>query len=137
MNARYQYREAFALVEAIFEGARINYCPFSFVGNDAAIARGWAQGFPKKLGSIYQTLWSLSGHSGLWPAERPVDLWVHGLIKLFSTFSFLKVRDPFERSDEPILITVLEIAVAILFRSPYDKSSHGYCLLTAAGNKEP
>jgi hypothetical protein len=24
-------------------------------------------------------IWSLSGHSGLWPAERPVDLWVHGL----------------------------------------------------------
>ena len=20
-------------------------------------------------------------HSGLWPAERPVDLWVHGLVK--------------------------------------------------------
>ena len=26
-------------------------------------------------------IWSLSGHSGLWPAERPVDLWVHGLVK--------------------------------------------------------
>jgi hypothetical protein len=25
-------------------------------------------------------IWSLSGHSGLWPAERPVDLWVHGLV---------------------------------------------------------
>jgi fido (protein-threonine AMPylation protein) len=24
-------------------------------------------------------VWSLSGHSGLWQAERPVDLWVHGL----------------------------------------------------------
>jgi acetoacetate decarboxylase len=53
--ARYQYREAFVLVEAVFEGAPINYCPFIFVDNDAAIARGWAQGFPKKLGSIYQT----------------------------------------------------------------------------------
>src|ERR1700730_6201098 len=53
--ARYQYREAFALVEAIFDGTPINYCPFIFVDNDAAIARGWAQGFPKKYGSIYQT----------------------------------------------------------------------------------
>jgi acetoacetate decarboxylase len=53
--ARYQYREAFVLVEALFEGARINYCPYIFVDNDAAIARGWAQGFPKKYGSIYQT----------------------------------------------------------------------------------
>jgi acetoacetate decarboxylase len=53
--ARYQYREAFVLVEALFEGTPINYCPFIFVDNDAAIARGWAQGFPKKLGSVYQT----------------------------------------------------------------------------------
>jgi acetoacetate decarboxylase len=53
--ARYQYREAFVLVEALFEGKPINYCPFIFVDNDAALARGWAQGFPKKLGSIFQT----------------------------------------------------------------------------------
>ena len=53
--ARYQYREAFVLVEAVFERTPINYCPYIFVDNDAAIARGWAQGFPKKLGSIYQT----------------------------------------------------------------------------------
>jgi acetoacetate decarboxylase len=53
--ARYQYREAFVLVEAIFEGTPVNYCPYIFVDNDAAIARGWAQGFPKKHGSIYQT----------------------------------------------------------------------------------
>jgi hypothetical protein len=53
--ARYQYREAFVLVEANFEGMPINYCPFIFVDNDAAISRGWAQGFPKKRGSIYQT----------------------------------------------------------------------------------
>jgi acetoacetate decarboxylase len=53
--ARYQYREAFVLVEAVFDGMPVNYCPYIFVDNDAAIARGWAQGFPKKLGSIYQT----------------------------------------------------------------------------------
>lgn len=53
--ARYQYREAFVLIEATFEGRPINYCPFIFVDNDSAMARGWAQGFPKKLGSIYQT----------------------------------------------------------------------------------
>jgi hypothetical protein len=53
--ARYQYREAFVLIEAIFDGMPINYCPFIFVDNDAAMARGWSQGFPKKLGSIYQT----------------------------------------------------------------------------------
>jgi len=53
--ARYQYREAFLLVEALFEGTRINYCPYIFVDNDAAVARGWAQGFPKKHGSVFQT----------------------------------------------------------------------------------
>jgi acetoacetate decarboxylase len=53
--ARYQYREAFALVEAVFDGTPVNYCPFIFVDNDAAIARGWSQGYPKKLGSVYQT----------------------------------------------------------------------------------
>jgi acetoacetate decarboxylase len=53
--ARYQYREAFALVEAVFDGKPVNYCPFIFVDNDAALARGWSQGYPKKLGSIYQT----------------------------------------------------------------------------------
>ena len=53
--ARYQYREAFVLVEAIFDGVPVNYCPYIFVDNDAAIARGWAQGFPKKLASVYQT----------------------------------------------------------------------------------
>ncbi|MFL9909202.1 acetoacetate decarboxylase family protein [Paraburkholderia sp. RL17-337-BIB-A] len=53
--ARYQYREAFVLVEAVFEGMPVNYCPYIFVDNDAAIARGWAQGFPKKLASVYQT----------------------------------------------------------------------------------
>jgi len=35
--ARYQYREAFVLVEAIFEGKPINYCPYIFVDNDAAL----------------------------------------------------------------------------------------------------
>jgi acetoacetate decarboxylase len=66
--ARYQYREAFALIEAIFDGAPINYCPYIFVDNDAAIARGWTQGFPKKLGSIYQTR-SFSASS---PAAAPL-----------------------------------------------------------------
>ena len=66
--ARYQYREAFVLVEATFEGAPVNYCPYIFVDNDAAIARGWAQGYPKKLGSVYQTR-SFSAPS---PAAAPL-----------------------------------------------------------------
>lgn len=53
--ARYQYREAFVLVEALLDGKPVNYCPYIFVDNDAAFARGWTQGYPKKLGSIFQT----------------------------------------------------------------------------------
>jgi acetoacetate decarboxylase len=66
--ARYQYGEAFALVEATFEGTPVNYCPFIFVDNDAALARGWSQGFPKKLASVYQTR-SFSAPS---PAAAPL-----------------------------------------------------------------
>lgn len=53
--ARYQYREAFILIDAVFEGMKVSYCPYIFVDNDAAIARGWIQGFPKRLGSVFQT----------------------------------------------------------------------------------
>ncbi|UZK66316.1 acetoacetate decarboxylase family protein [Sphingomonas sp. M1-B02] len=53
--ARYQYREAFVLIDAIYEGMRVAYCPYIFVDNDAALARGWIQGFPKRLGSVFQT----------------------------------------------------------------------------------
>jgi len=53
--ARYQYREAFVLVEAMWGTTPVTYCPYIFVDNDAAMARGWIQGFPKRLGSIFQT----------------------------------------------------------------------------------
>jgi acetoacetate decarboxylase len=66
--ARYQYREAFVLLEAVFDGTQVNYCPFIFVDNDAAMARGWAQGFPKKLASVFQTR-SFSAPS---PAAAPL-----------------------------------------------------------------
>src|ERR1700679_76169 len=48
--ARYQYREFFLLVDAMFEGKPVTYCPYIFVDNDAAIARGWTQGYPKRFG---------------------------------------------------------------------------------------
>lgn len=53
--ARYQYREFFILVDALYEGRPVAYCPYIFVDNDSAIARGWAQGFPKRRGEIFQT----------------------------------------------------------------------------------
>jgi acetoacetate decarboxylase len=53
--ARYQYREAFVLVDAMYRDTPVMWCPYIYVDNDAALARGWTQGFPKKMGSIFQT----------------------------------------------------------------------------------
>jgi hypothetical protein len=53
--ARYQYREAFILVDAMYRDVPVMWCPYIYVDNDAALARGWTQGFPKKMGSIFQT----------------------------------------------------------------------------------
>jgi len=53
--ARYQDREFFILVDALYEGKPVSYCPYIFVDNDAALARGWTQGYPKRLGQVFQT----------------------------------------------------------------------------------
>jgi hypothetical protein len=66
--ARYQYREACVLLEARLGGRPVNYCPYIFVDNDSAIARGWIQGYPKKLGSIFQT----RSFAALGPAAAPL-----------------------------------------------------------------
>src|SRR5260370_1003224 len=66
--ARYQYREALILVDALYRDVPVMWCPYIFVDNDAALARGWTQGFPKKMGSIFQTRsFAASG-----PAAAPV-----------------------------------------------------------------
>jgi hypothetical protein len=52
-----QYKEFFVLIEAESElvaGAAL-YCPFIYVDQDISMARGWLQGWPKKLGSIWMT----------------------------------------------------------------------------------
>src|SRR6202789_2719446 len=41
---RYQYREFFILLDALYDGKPVSYCPYIFVDNDAALARGWTQG---------------------------------------------------------------------------------------------
>ncbi|AXF02308.1 acetoacetate decarboxylase family protein [Paraburkholderia hospita] len=53
--ARYQYREFFLLVDALYEGQPVAYCPYIFVDNDSAMMRGLIQGFPKRLGAVHQT----------------------------------------------------------------------------------
>jgi acetoacetate decarboxylase len=66
--ARYQYREAFVLLDAMYRDTPVMWCPYIYVDNDAALARGWTQGFPKKLGSVFQTR-SFAAAS---PAAAPV-----------------------------------------------------------------
>jgi acetoacetate decarboxylase len=53
--ARSQYREFFIVVNAMLDGAPVTTCPYIWVDRDFALARGWIQGFPKKLGSIWMT----------------------------------------------------------------------------------
>src|SRR6202051_2453337 len=66
--ARYQYREAFILVDAMYRDLAVMWCPYIYVDNDAALACGWTRGFPKKMGSIFQTRsFATSG-----PAAAPV-----------------------------------------------------------------
>src|ERR1700733_10298762 len=63
--ARYQYREFFLLVDAFFEATPVSYCPYIFVDNDAALARGWTQGYPKRLGQVFQTrYYAATGKAG-------------------------------------------------------------------------
>jgi hypothetical protein len=52
---RSQYREFFVVVNAVLGGEPVTTCPYIWVDRDFALARGWVQGFPKKLGSIHMT----------------------------------------------------------------------------------
>jgi acetoacetate decarboxylase len=63
--ARYQYREFFILLDALYDGKPVSYCPYIFVDNDAALARGWTQGYPKRLGQVFQTrYYAATGKAG-------------------------------------------------------------------------
>jgi hypothetical protein len=53
--SRSQYKEFFIVVNALLDGEEVTTCPYIWVDRDFALARGWVQGFPKKLGSIWIT----------------------------------------------------------------------------------
>jgi hypothetical protein len=53
--ARYQSREFMLLLDATWQGSPIAWCPYVYADNDAAIMRGWSQGYPKKHGVVHQT----------------------------------------------------------------------------------
>ncbi|MFH0811751.1 MAG: acetoacetate decarboxylase family protein [Pseudomonadota bacterium] len=52
---RSQYRETIILVSASYNGATCAYCPFIWVDQDVALMRGFAQGWPKQIGSTWIT----------------------------------------------------------------------------------
>jgi acetoacetate decarboxylase len=52
---RSQYREFFIVISATLDGELVTTCPYIWVDKPFALMRGWIQGFPKKLGSIWMT----------------------------------------------------------------------------------
>src|SRR5712672_4563469 len=47
--ARYQSRGFSVLLDAMWKGSRIAWCPYCYADNDAALMRGWIQGYPIKF----------------------------------------------------------------------------------------
>ena len=60
---RSQYKEAFVVVRCAYQGRTYSRCVYIWVDKDFAIARGLHQGYPKKLGSIWQTRPHPFGHA--------------------------------------------------------------------------
>lgn len=52
---RGHYREFYLLLSGLLDGEAVTACPFIWVNQDFALARGWIQGFPKKLGEVWMT----------------------------------------------------------------------------------
>lgn len=52
---RCQYRETIFLISASYEGTPCAYCPFIWVDQDVSLMRGFAQGWPKQIGSTWIT----------------------------------------------------------------------------------
>jgi acetoacetate decarboxylase len=52
---RSHYREFYVVVSALLDGEEVTTCPFIWVDQDFAMARGWIQGFPKKRGEVWMT----------------------------------------------------------------------------------
>jgi acetoacetate decarboxylase len=52
---RSQYKECFVVVRCRFGHETYSRCVYIWVDKDFALARGWFQGYPKKLGSIWMT----------------------------------------------------------------------------------
>ncbi|HYD66936.1 acetoacetate decarboxylase family protein [Azospirillum sp.] len=69
-----QYREFFVLIEAERRGDPVNFCPFIYVDQDISMVRGWLQGLPKKLGSVWLTRSYPLNHPAAAPAQAGTRL---------------------------------------------------------------
>jgi acetoacetate decarboxylase len=56
------------LLDTHWKDMAIAYCPYIYVDNDSAFQRGHIQGFPKKLGQVFQT----RSYAAPSPAAAPV-----------------------------------------------------------------
>jgi acetoacetate decarboxylase len=61
---RSQYKECFVVVRCRYRDRLYSRCVFIWVDKDFALARGWHQGYPKKLGSIWMTRPVTVGRAG-------------------------------------------------------------------------
>jgi acetoacetate decarboxylase len=61
---RSQYKECFVVVRCTYQGDTYSRCVYIWVDKDFALARGWFQGYPKKLGSIWMTRPVTVGRAG-------------------------------------------------------------------------
>jgi len=52
---RSQYHEFILLADARHRGEPVSTCPYIYVDSDASMARGWIQGWPKRLGAVHTT----------------------------------------------------------------------------------
>ncbi len=61
---RSQYKETFAVVRCRLDAETYSRCVYIWVDKDFALARGWYQGYPKKLGAIWLTRPVTVGRAG-------------------------------------------------------------------------
>jgi acetoacetate decarboxylase len=61
---RSQYKECFVVVRCRHGAETYSRCVYIWVDKDFALARGWFQGYPKKLGSIWMTRPVTVGRAG-------------------------------------------------------------------------
>lgn len=69
-----QYKEFFVVLEAERDGRVLRYCPFIYVDQDVSLLRGWLQGLPKKLGSVWLTRSLPLAHPAAAPAQAGTRL---------------------------------------------------------------